>query len=77
MGSIVENRYRYSIDTLAKVSLVSILRYPSKNPHYELYIHKLVMYFDFQTLNFLDISILDLFFAFLVTIPVTIPSIDT
>ncbi len=35
MGNIEENRYRYNIDTLAKVS---ILRYPSKNPHYELHI---------------------------------------
>ncbi len=45
MGSIDENRYRYSIDTLAKVS-VSILRYLSENPHHELHIHKLVTYFD-------------------------------
>ncbi len=49
MGSIVKSWYRYSIDTLAKVSIVSIL-----NPHHELYIPKLVMYFDFRTLNFLD-----------------------
>ncbi len=51
MGSIVENRFRYSIDTLAKIS---ILRYLSKNPYHELYIHKLVMYFDFRASNFLD-----------------------
>ncbi len=54
MGSIVENRYRYSLDTWAKVSIVLILRYPSENPHHELYIHKFVMYFDFRTANFLD-----------------------
>ncbi len=57
MGSIEENRYRYGIDTLTKVSkvsiLVSILRYPFKNPHHELHIHKLVTYFDFRTSNFL------------------------
>ncbi len=47
MGSIDKNRYRYSIDTLAKVSiLVSILRFPPENPHHELHIHKLVTYFD-------------------------------
>ncbi len=50
MGSIEENRYRYRIDSLAKVS---ILRYPSENPHHELHIHKLVTYFDFRTLNLL------------------------
>ncbi len=44
MGSIVENRYH----------IVSIPRYPPKNPHHELYIHKLVMYFEFRMLNFLD-----------------------
>ncbi len=50
MGSIDENRYRYSIDTLAKVS---ILRYLSKNPHCEHHIHKLVTYFDvFQLADF-------------------------
>ncbi len=94
MGSIEENRYRYSVDTLAKVLIVSILvsvfRYPSENPHYELHIHKLVTYFDFRTSNFLGFfaicpicavsgyfQIRFFFFAFLVTIPVTIPSIDT
>ncbi len=53
MGSIEENRYGYSIDTLAKVSIVSILRYPTENPHHELHIHKSVTYFDFHTSNFL------------------------
>ncbi len=90
MGSIEENKYRYSIDTLAKVSIVSILRYPSKNPHQKLHIHKLVTYFDFRTSNFLGFFaiaqfpgyfhfrlLLFFFLAFLVTIPVTIPSIDT
>ncbi len=66
--------------------LISILRYPSENSHHELHIHKLVTYFDFQTSNFFgffDICpifgyfILDFFLAFLVTIPVTIPSIGT
>ncbi len=53
MGSIDKNRHRYSIDTLAKVSIVSILRYPPENPHHELHIHKLVTYFDiFQLLDF-------------------------
>ncbi len=56
MGSIEENGYRYSIDTFAKVSivsiLVSILRYPSKNPHHKLHIQKFVTYFDiFQLLG--------------------------
>ncbi len=51
MGIIIENRYQYGINTLTKVS---ILRYTSENPHHELYIHKLVMYFDFRTSNFLD-----------------------
>ncbi len=62
MGSIVEKK-------------VSILRYPSENPHHELYIYKLVMYL-FQLLDveffrilshlprFLVISILDFFFFF-------------
>ncbi len=70
------------------IDIVSILKYPSENPHHELHIHKLITYSDFQTSNFLGfftfcpflvISILDFFFflAFLVTIPVTIPSIDT
>ncbi len=59
MGSIEENRYRCSIDTLVKVSIVSILGYPSKNPHHELHIHKLVKYFevfrlsDFEFFRFL------------------------
>ncbi len=53
MGNINENRYRYSISTLAKVSIVSILRYPSKNPHHELHTHKLVTYFNvFQLSDF-------------------------
>ncbi len=57
MGCIDENRYRYSIDTLAKLSIVSILlailRYLSKNPHHELHIHKLVTYFNvFQLADF-------------------------
>ncbi len=43
MGSIKENRYRYSIDILVKVLT---LRYPSENHHHELHIHKLVAYFD-------------------------------
>ncbi len=46
-----------SIDTLAKVSivliLVSILGYLSENHYHELYIHKLVIYFDFRTSNFM------------------------
>ncbi len=80
MGSIKENRCRYSIDTLAKVSiLVSILRYPSENPHHELHIHKLVAYFevfrlsDFEFFRFLrhllrfcpisSYTILDFFFG--------------
>ncbi len=70
MGNIEENRYRYSTVTLAKVSivsiLVSILRYPSENPHYKLHIHKLVMYFDFPTSNFLgffDICPISRFFS--------------
>ncbi len=56
MGSIGENRYWYSTDTLATVSIVSILvalEYPSKNLHHELHIHKLVTYFDFRTSNYL------------------------
>ncbi len=90
MGSIEENRYRYSIDTLAKISIVSILIYPSENPHHELPIHKLVTYFDFRTSNFLGFFEIPVsapfpgyfhfrffFFAFLVAIPVTIPSSDT
>ncbi len=69
MGSIDENRYRYSIDTLAKVSivsiLVSILRYLSKNPHYKLHIHKLVTYFDLRTSNFFEIFVFLTFAPFL------------
>ncbi len=41
MGSIDENWYRYSIDTFAKVS---ILRYPSENPHHELHIHTVMIW---------------------------------
>ncbi len=95
MGSIDKNRYQYSINTLAKVSIVSILRYLSENPHHELHIHKLVTYFNvFQLADFeffeifvfwhlprfysvFGYFILDFFLAFFVTIPVTIPSIDT
>ncbi len=57
MGSIDENVYRYNIDTLAKVSIVSILRYPSKNPHHKLHIHKFIIstYFNFWTSNFFKI----------------------
>ncbi len=69
MGSMKENRYQ--------CQYLSILRYPSENPHHKLHIiHKLVTYFDFLTSNFLDfldicpisapflvISILDFFFA--------------
>ncbi len=33
--------------------MVSILGYPSENPHHELHIHKLVTHFDFRTSNFL------------------------
>ncbi len=70
MGSIEESRYRYSIDTLAKVSivliLVSIPKYPSENPHHELHIHKLVTYFDFQT-SFFE------FFRFLRHLPYFCP----
>ncbi len=51
MGIIEENRYRYSIDTLAKVSIVSILRYRFENPYHELHIHKLVTYFDIFRLS--------------------------
>ncbi len=56
MGSNEENRYQYSIDTLAKVAIVSILRYSSENPHHELHIQKLVRCFDFRTLTFLRFS---------------------
>ncbi len=96
MGSIEENWYRYNIDTFAKVLIVSILRYPSENPHHKLHIRKFVTYFDvFQLsdfefflkfLGFFDICpvsapfwviSLNFFLAFLVTISVTIPSIDT
>ncbi len=97
MGSIEENRYRYSIDTLAKVSiisiLVSILRYPSENPHHKLHIHKLGTYFDifyhsdFEFFRFLrhlphfcpisGYSTLDFFLAFWVTIWTTISNINT
>ncbi len=75
IGSIEENRYRYSFDALAKVS---ILRYPSENPHHELHIYKLVTYLgvfrlsDFEFFGFLRhlphfclflvISILEIFF---------------
>ncbi len=49
MGSIEENRYRYfgiSVDSIdTQIS--------SENPHHELHIHKLVVYFDFRTSNFL------------------------
>ncbi len=53
MGSIEENWYRYSIDTFAKLSLVSILRYTFENPHHKLHIRKFVTYFDiFQLSDF-------------------------
>ncbi len=74
MGSIEENRYQYSIDTLAQVSRVSILRYPSKNPHHKLCIqisHRFRLS-DFEFFKFLQylprfpvISILDFNFFFL------------
>ncbi len=81
LGEFLISDGKYSIDTSAKVS---ILRYPSENPHHELHIHKLVMYFDFQNFEFFRflqhlprfpvIFILDFFLPFLVTIPATIPS---
>ncbi len=55
MGSIDENWYRYSM--IVSI-LVSILRYPSKNPHHELHIHKFVTYFhvfQLSTSNFFEI----------------------
>ncbi len=53
MGSINENWYRYSINTFAKVAIVSILKYASKNPHQKLHIRKFVTYFDvFQLSDF-------------------------
>ncbi len=70
VGSIEENRYRHSVDTSAKVS---ILTYHSKSPYHELYMYKLVTYFDFWTSNFLGsfdicpflvISILDYYYIF-------------
>ncbi len=55
----------FSTDTLEKVSLVSILKYPSENPHNDLYIPKLVMYFDSWMSNFLDfINIFPIFWLF-------------
>ncbi len=69
MGSIEENGYRYSIDTLAKVSIVPILWYPSENPHHKFHIHNLVTYFDiFQLSDFK-------FFWFLRNLPCFYPSL--
>ncbi len=86
-----DGKYRQKL-----VSIVAILRYPSKNPHHELHIHIFVTYFDVFQLSdfkffrnfgffrhlpvsapFWVISLKFFFLAFLVTIPMTIPSINT
>ncbi len=90
---IIDTLANVSIVSIRVSILVSILRYPSENPYHKLHIHKLVTYFEVFRLSdleffrflqhlshFCPISgyfVLDFFLAFLFTISLTIPSIDT